>query len=285
MLLLMLGAVLVLMRQMEQPETVAYLDRVFAPAATQDPPIRPPRRELPGERASVHAAAEAAPPLAGKITPREDGPWAAVQDNAMFLDAEHEAWFLLWAEAKRLSPAQLDRQAIAEVSYAQLVNQPEVYRGQAVRVRGRILRESVKQAPENDIGMSEYHQLVLAPVGGGDWSVIVYCLELPPGFPRGGGLKEDVAITALFFKNWSSPDGEGMGLFPVLMARTFQWRPPASLPAVRKNDETDRARVALAAVAASFAAMAVVVWVARQTRRQRTAGDAAPDFQRLSAET
>jgi hypothetical protein len=296
MLLLMLGAVLVLMRQMEQPETVAYLDRVFSAPSAQDSSERPPRRELPERRESdAPAEPSAGPRIVARQEPRpptldarqtsdaEGGPWAAVEDNAMFLEAEHEAWFLLWEEAKRFSSAELDQQAIADVTYAQLVNQPDAYRGQAVRVRGRILREAVKRAPENSLGISEYHQLVLAPIGGGDWPVIVYSLNLPPGFPRGDGLQEDVALTALFFKNWSSPDGEGMGLFPVLVARSFPWQ-PAQAAAVAKAADADMTVVWIGASAAIVAAIGFIIWVARQTRRPRVAEAPPPDFQRLSIE-
>ncbi|HEX6961546.1 MAG TPA: hypothetical protein VF175_06740 [Lacipirellula sp.] len=277
MLLLMLGAMLVLMRQLEQPETAAFLNRIFSSPAE---PAAPGEGEAPAEpdaRTDVAARREPRPPVP------EDGPWAAVEDNAMFLDAEHEAWFLLWAQAKRYTPEELNRQAIAEVTYAQLVNQPDVYRAQAVRVRGRIVRESLKRAPKNDLGIREYHQLVLAPIGGGDWPVIVYALNLPPGFPRGDGLQEDVALTGLFFKNWSSPDGEGMGLFPVLVARSFNWHAPQAAP-IAKTGGADLTGVRIGAGAALLAAIGFIVWVARQTRRPRTAEEASPDFQSLSSD-
>jgi hypothetical protein len=281
-LLFMLGAVLLMMWQIQQPANVAYLDRVFsAPQDGQEKSLK--RRPLPG---ATLMAADAESSADSDLSPprrNADRPWAKVKDNAMFLREEHEAWFLLWGETRRLEPAQFNRQSLGVVSYAQLVGQPDVYRGQAVTVKGRVLRESVKRAPKNSLGITDYHQLVIAPIGGGDFPITIYCLDLPSGFPRGENLQEDVSITGLFFKNWSYPYEGGMGISPVLVTKTFEWRPPAArAPAgIPQRDVTP---LIVGGVVAILCALGFVVWVSGQTRRPRAVESPRPDFRHLEAE-
>jgi hypothetical protein len=162
------------------------------------------------------------------------------------------------------------------------VGQPDVYRGQAVTIKGRALQESVKPAPKNSLGITDYHQLIVAPIGGGDFPVTVYALDLPPGFPRGGNLGVDVSIAGLFFKNWSYPYDGGMGISPVIVAKTFDWASRVRRAANRPP--RNPAPVAIGAVVAVACALVLVVWVARQTRRPATADSERPDFRHLEAE-
>jgi hypothetical protein len=276
MLLLMLGAVLVLMRQLEQPETATLLGRVFSSPANNEP-------DRAG-KASVEASEKAA--ISGDSEKLASDPaWAAVKDNALFQPAEHDAWFLLWDEVRHTTPAELERRAIGEVTYAQLVNQPDVYRGQPVRIRGRVLRESVKAAPKNSLGITDYHRLIIAPVGGGDWPVMVYCLDLPPGFPRGDGLKEDVAITGLFFKNWSYAYDGGMGLAPVLVTRSFDWGKPVRARATVPPSQVSAKGVWIGGGLAMVVATGFILWVARQTRRPRHTESPMADLKGLRADS
>jgi hypothetical protein len=277
MLLLMLGAVLLLMRQVQQPATVEFLGQVFGSSAAEgDSSDSPP----PGESTDSLKT----PTDSGVIRkPASGGAWSAVKDNATFVPAEQEAWFLLWDEVARTPVKELNRQAAGPVTYAQLVNQPKVYRGLPVRVRGRVLRESVKPAPENSLGIGEYHQLVLAPLGGGDWPVMVYVRELPEDFPRGDGLKVDLSVVGLFFKNWSYPYEGGMGLAPVIVADTIDWK-PASAPAAPAASPLSTKGIWMAGAAALMAAIGFTSLVMRRTRRPAAEVKEAPDFARLETE-
>ena len=275
MLLLMFGGVIALMAQLERPATVEYLERVFG-----TPPVANERLPAPRHAVAVEDAAAGADD-ANAAKPASGGPWEKVKDNALFLPAEEEAWFLLWDEALRTAPADLERRA-TKVTYAQLVNQPNIYRGLPVRAQGRVLRESVKRAPENLLGITQYHQLVLAPIGGGDWPVIVYCLELPAGFPHGDDLKEDLDVVGMFFKNWSYPYEGGMGLAPVLITKSLEWMPKINPPV--REQAIDGANVPWLASAAVVAVGGFLAWVLRQTRQRSAALPAAPDFTLLEVE-
>ncbi len=276
MLLLMLGAVIALMRQVQQPTTADLLGRLFNSSSAEDRSEKSPQPAA--KPSSDDRGRNSGSPSVRK--PESGGPWAAVKDNATFIPAERTAWALLWDEVRRTPSTNLERQAIGTATYAQLVNQPNLYRGLPVRVRGRVLRESVKRAPENLLGITAYHQLVLAPIGGGDWPVMIYCLNLPKGFPRGEGLKVDLTVVGLFFKNWSYPYEGGMGLAPVIVTNAIDWRLPIA-PSMPAAAPPNAASVWMGGAAALLAAVGFTRLALRRTRRPAKAETESPNFARL----
>jgi len=279
MLIVMLGAVMLLMRQLGQPETEEFLARVFSPDRAAE--VDGSKQLHPGNPAHAkHALTD--DPVTEAASSRQ-GPWAAVKDNALFSLAEGEAWAQLLERARQLSPEELSEVSVGEVAYAQLVNQPDVYRGRAVRVRGTAFSEAVKHTPVDVPGIGEYHQLWLAPRGGGEWPILVYALELPEQFPRGGGLRERVTVDGFFFKNRSYQHDKGMGLAPVIVARSLGWHPPRTAPAPA-GEATDFNAAIFGAGLAAMAAMFFVTWVVRQTRRPPHVDEARPDLAGLETE-
>ncbi|RIK79725.1 MAG: hypothetical protein DCC67_10175 [Planctomycetota bacterium] len=264
MLLVMLGGVLLLMRALQQPAAVDLLGRVFTPPPDAKLPETP--AALPGQQ-SLH-----------------DGPLAAIKDNAMFLPEERPAWDALIERLRATPAAELSKTSVGEVAYAQLVGQPERYRGQVVRVRGRVLRESHKAPAGGDAAGVACHQLVLAPAGGGPWPIIVYSLTLPADFPRGPRLNEPVEVDGLFFKVWSYAHDDGLGLAPVVLARGVQWQGPAKTSRPQPAG-ADRPAVAAGILGAAAAATLFAAWVKRQTGRQRPSHTTPPDFAWLETES
>jgi hypothetical protein len=171
-----------------------------------------------------------------------------------------------------------------------LVNQPDAYRGRAVGVTGRVLRESTKPVAKNDFGITELHQLILAPRGGGPWPIVIYAIELPARFPRGDNLSEDVVVDGLFFKNWSFPYEGGMGLAPVLVTPTLAWNSPNGGNADGAGPETAAAAapatatLVVGSLLAGGVAIAFVWWAATQTRRPRRSFQTPPDLGELESE-
>jgi hypothetical protein len=277
MLLLMLGVVILLMRQLQQPATVDVLNRVFSA-----PPLGKAHAEQASEMPDA-AGATVHDPAAEPLVDVEEKAWNAVKDNAIFSNAETEAWQRVLEAAKHLSAAELARHSMGHVTYAQLLNQPNVYRGRSVRVRGHVLEESLELPAENSLGISEYHRLVLAPSGGGQWPIMAYCLELPAGFPRGSGIKEDLVVDGLFFKIWSYPYDGGMGLAPVLVTPTVEWTAPKVAPVLDEQPPTLTGLV-IGGVAAGAAAALFVAWAVYQTRRRRIVRQAMPHVLSLESE-
>jgi hypothetical protein len=289
MLLVMLGAVILLMRQVRQPSSVAFLGQLFAN----------PRSQQGGDAAvgkgvaikPVVADAESAAAVAkSELPPLDEKLWGPVKDNATFLSAEQPAWFALLQQANDLSLAEIAEKSIGNAAYAQLINQPDAYRGKSVQVEGRILRESTKPVAKNDFGITELHQLILAPRGGGQWPIVVYAIELPPGFPRGDDLSEDIVVDGLFFKNWSFPYDGGMGLAPVLVTPTLAWTSANGgdangvAPLKVADAAPATSKLMVGAFLAGGAAVVFVLWAAMQTRRPRRAIQTPPELSGLESE-
>jgi hypothetical protein len=300
MLLVMLGAVLLMMRQVQQPAAIEFFDRVFGDGAA-----RPAKRPGTGEPRPIRIASvstvDSPESDAGEKDDRrgagerpvrrslDEALWEPVKDNAIFLPVEQPAWFSLLRQAQSSTPAELAAESMGDVTYAQLIDQPDVYRGQVVTTKGYVVRESIKPAPENDFGIRDLHQLIVAPRGGGEWPIVVYALTVPDGFPRGDGLREAIVVEGFYFKNWSFPYDGGMGLAPVIVAASIEWRRATSsahaadAAAVPERGELTTEVIGGAAAALGAAAL-FVVWAARQTRRPRRAAGLSPDLSGLESD-
>lgn len=262
-LVALLGAVGWMMQQLQQPETVERLGRAFqltppareardagAPALhdafVPGPLAQPP--PAPAD-ASGAAAAERAPAAPASGATRDDGrdaapppaadrtaAWDAVTDNAYFLPQEQAAWWSLWerALASRDGPASPSAwptsalpTSLGEVSYVQLLQQPEAYRGQLVTVRGTAIRCEATRPAANALGLERLDRVWLAPAGGGEWPIVVYVADLEPEFPRGAAIRVPLTVDGYFFKVWSYAYDGGLGLAPALVAARWKWEPSA----------------------------------------------------------
>lgn len=228
-----LGLVIVLMNRVRQPESAARLQQVFAPerrlsdaevhALTTQTDNKLPRN-LPNGAFHMPRAVE---PLAKATASHFDGVQpellAAIRDNTHFRSRETGAWFHLLSILQQTTAAELASASRGEIGYVQLIEQPQVYRGQVVTVRGSVRRAETVAAAENDIGLDDYHLLTIRPTGGQIWPIRAYCLNLPPAFPEGDDIATEVKVTGFFFKNWSYNWEGGMGLAPVVLARNIEW--------------------------------------------------------------
>ncbi len=253
MLILALGVVLASMRQLGQPETTQRIEQLFTNLQSkQTAPVST------GEASGIDLS--------------------QVQDKTYFRPEEQEAWFSLFARLQQIDKPQRASETVGDISYAQLLQQPEVYRGHLVTILGKVLREEVESPAQNHLGIEAYHRLWIQPRGGGQWPIVVYCLELPAGFPRGDSLNAPVSVTGFFFKNWSYAYDEGLALAPIVLASNFLWQPPAAQPA----GEPITGQNWTIGLAAACVFAIVITWQAmRRTRRRphNTGADATIQYQ------
>ncbi|TWU27818.1 hypothetical protein [Bythopirellula polymerisocia] len=226
----LLGIVIVSMQALEQPTTVERIDSLFRPVASSDDrPTMPtgPILAIAAGDSPQESAPRNAPSVKSKST-ESSVDFSDIEDNTYFRSEENEAWFAILDGLCKKSSQQIRSQSVGELTYAQLISQPNVYRGKVVTMAGRVLREETLDAPANDFDINSYHRLVIRPAGGGVWPIIVYSLELPESFPRGDSLNVEVLVQGVFFKNWSYAWEEGLGLAPVLLAKTVDTAPGSS---------------------------------------------------------
>jgi hypothetical protein len=164
----------------------------------------------------------------------------SVRDNTVFRGAEQDAWFRLLEQLSRRDLASLRRESTGYVGFLQLYKQPTAYRGKLVTVAGTIRLGYYREAPENFYGIKGYYVFWLKPAGAKS-PIVVYCLEVPAGFPdvakmeRDGErppLNEEVEFTGFFFKRWAYRARDDTRLAPLVLARVPRWQRPAEASAV-----------------------------------------------------
>lgn len=293
-LLVALGLVVLAMRQLNQPETAEKLGHLFhatdldatttheptQPESVAAQPRRPPVQTLSdGEATQVETSR-----LSDEQPEQTNEALAGIRDNTYFRPAESSAWFGMFETLKQQDLKQLQGASLGEITYAQLLKQPDVYRGKAVTVHGIVRREELENAPDNESAISAYHRLWIEPVGGSHWPIVVYALKLPEEFPRGDKLNASVAVTGYFFKNWSYPWRDGLGIAPVVLANEIEWKQNTFQPSRNRVAITGRLWIQGALIASAVAAI-VVVSVLRTTRRPRRTDLLPSDVQLPDSET
>jgi hypothetical protein len=224
LLVMSLALVVIMIRQVRRPESVAWLGRVFSDGqASQQPaggdavPTPPPA--MPAGP-TVRITADGASDAASHYFPGVDvTPLATIRDNTYFRSDEKDAWFNLLSVLQKTPTAELQAASMGDVGYAQLIDQPYVYRGRLVTVRGTVRQVTVQHPAKNQIGLESYYRLVIRPADGGLWPMFAYVLELPAGMRPGEDPSLDVAITGFYFKNLSYQWRDGLGIAPVVLAR------------------------------------------------------------------
>ncbi len=207
-----------------------------------------------------------------------------IEDDTLFLrPAEREIWLRLQGRARDTDPARLRQESLGQVGYLQLFKQPGEYRGRPVSVRGTVKHAYRVAASENYLGIKEHFVLWLMPDGGPTSPIVVYALDMPPGFPEikpsGDGdllkLHEDVSVTGFFLKRGAYLGKDGTYTAPLILANVPQWNR-------RDVTLTDTARFSFGpawlvpSIIASLAVSAVLIglawwWLRRSEAQSRAA--------------
>ncbi len=270
LLMLLLAVVLVLMQQARQPGMWRWL---FAPGgqAASDQQIDTRLSEQvppPSRQGPVVRIARAGEPAAEPEEKKEFFPGvrpellAKVRDNTIWRGAEHDAFFHLLQLLRQTPEKQLWAKAQRNVSFVQLFRQPEVYRGRLVYLRGRVRRAVWENAPPNKYGIERFALLVLQTDDHPMDPTLVYVLELPPGFSPGLEIDEPVELVGFFYKRKAYLAQDTLRTAPLVLAKTFRWRPPrAAAPAEEFPWQTLLGFAAAAAVVAL--AVVLMAWKSR----------------------
>lgn len=187
-----------------------------------------------------------------------------VQDDMPFRSREKDAWFAVFELLKAIDARTLSHCDVPHVTFSQLYRRPRDYRGQLVRVRGDLMRTVYYQAPPNQAGIEGYFQAWQRPEREND-PIVIYCLTLPPGFPRGLSIQEPVEIVGVFFKRWAYQAQDQVRFAPVILAKEPVWnRPPAASQAASPT-----APDFLVAVGISLFLAALIVFIAMRPRKRQ----------------
>ncbi|MEN6405638.1 MAG: hypothetical protein ABFC77_04115 [Thermoguttaceae bacterium] len=192
----------------------------------------------------------------------------AVQDDTPSNREEQAAAMQLLDVLRRTDPTALQQQSVGPTSYAQLFRQPEHYRGRVVTVSGVVRRASLLELPRNDFHLDRYYQVWLWPFDNPSAPIVLYCLELPSGFPTGMTLAEDATATGFFFKRCAYAAQDAIRTAPEILANTLIWRQPPQI-AVGRPSETWAIPVAGAAAVVLALAAAYVIYLRTRPPRKK----------------
>jgi len=195
-----------------------------------------------------------------------------VRDRVPFNAEEAEAWYQILKMLEESPPGAFKKHSVGEITFAQLLSQPEVYRGKAISIVGKAREATRIDPPENDAGISVLYKIGIQPSRGQNEPIIAYVTELPEGFPLGGRIFEDVEFEAISYRVYPyvAPGKEGIGVSrtaPLVLAKTLRWTPrkTAVMP-------LPSAWVAAGAIAATMLAAAAVAFAVHRANRAASRG-------------
>lgn len=237
---------------------------------------RPQRPEIPGTFVA-RAETEPSDGSDGLFPGINPGYLSDVRDDSPYRADENKAFFQMLHLLQEADQQQLANPT--EVTYLQLYEQPEAYRGELVSIRGYVRAAWPRQAPGisfspehgliggsstvtgmvctpgNEYGIPGYTEIWLQPRERLSEVMMLYTLELPEGFPTGDSLKEDVTAIGIFFKRIAYGAKGTYRTTPLLLTKTLKRELPPPAP----TDPKDNLSLLLIAAAVMLGLCVVVV--------------------------
>ncbi|MDG2382931.1 MAG: hypothetical protein P8N76_14780 [Pirellulaceae bacterium] len=295
-LFFMLAMVLVMMQQAAQPRTWGWLWGMGSSGAGESSELSGTGRPLASDPIPDRFLSPLESPVPDESQFEADRAdlsvdpqrLATIQDDTYFRQKEAPAWFYLYQRLQETPLEVVD--AIGrdrQLSRLQIYRQTDSYRGQLVRLQGIVRRAFRVPAVENDLGIESHWQLWMFENREANDPIVVYALEMPPGFPEGIELEEDVWLTGYVYKRWSYPAKGGLMVAPVVLAKRAHWLPAASSNISSENVEWSDlgwtvAMVVLAAILIARILMRLSPLTVKRHRQKVTVDQAPVSFDFLS---
>ncbi len=219
--------------------------------------------------------------------------WAQVKDNTVLRSAETDAWYRCWDQFE-LTATRARIEAAPRATFVQLFAQPSEFRGRLVKVSGIVKSAYHVTSRTTRFGIDGYVVLGLLPRDHSGSPIVIYCTELPAGFPKidagdpsgsGVSLNEEVEITGYFFKRWLHRSLEGMTLSPLILGKVTDWKRRAAPSQAAAHPPITRGVLLVSAVVMALLAALIAVsvyrgsrWSSTDTARSTRAPDALPTF-------
>ena len=241
--LMMLILITMLMVRFRDPTMWRWAGRVDAPQAQQPDAVEAPSNQTVAAAPAQPAAESAAESNEDKIVgtdldPDEkesaDEEFQAVTDHTTQigkLDMPAYLRILKWVDGQ--SEPQLRKRAPTNVSFNDLVQSPDKFRGKLIQVNLNVRRITKYDGPSQRPG--PLYEVWGFTRESKVWLYVAVVPELPRGVPTGFDIAENVRLTGYFFKLQDYQDGLGkQGYAPLIVGR-LMWQAPAD-PAMSKNE-------------------------------------------------
>ena len=205
---LVMGLILVigLMQSISSPRTVAQLGTIFGNGEAESRPTLTSAQQVEVED------------LLAQV---DQTLLEVLDDDKPFRPAETEAWYHLLVLARETPAEQLRQATVGPITYAQLLSQPDAYRGHVVSITGVAHRIESLPQDTNEHGISHVYEVIVQPGGTGKLPVTLHCLELPAGFETLDSPRP-IRFDGFFFKNRVYGHVEGLDKTPVIIGKSFE---------------------------------------------------------------
>ena len=158
--------------------------------------------------------------------------FAKLEDDAVYRTAEEESLYRALRALDEADERDVRLASLGPVTFRQLSEQSNRYRGEIVTLSGEAVRIVPQKANVNPHGIEKYYEVWLKPAGG-RVPLVFLCLDMPPDYPLGQG-PQQVEASGYFYKRLGYPseerDAEGRNVFrssPLVLAKTLHWTPAA----------------------------------------------------------
>lgn len=224
--------------------------------------------------------------VAAFLAALDDAADARVIDGSVWRSGDFDAFYRYLDQSSGFSPA-----GLATTGVLPLLQQPDVFRGQLLRVQGTVARAEEMEAAENVFGIESYWQLWLRPADGADRPIMVIVPEVGEAVAAvsQAGIEQEgppVMVAGRFLKRLAYTSSMGADLAPVVVGRLVASQPKTAAVIPEEEDGSSVGGRLLMTVAVALlvgVGLAVIgVWrtavAARDGRRLRTAYRENPDF-------
>jgi hypothetical protein len=250
LLVLSLGVVILVMREVRQPENVDRVTQAFAADATRPVADKQSGSAVPApQKTPLNSFRSVAPgnanlPAAGTAMTASAGPkldellslagWTAERfakfaDDRPLTDVEREELVQLVWRVRTFDAASIENWAKNAATPQQIADSPEAHRGDMVHFTARVVKIerhelAAKEAAQYE--MPTYHLCELR-IDGGDKLAIVATPTVPRQWDQLHGLDEPVSVSGLFVKQlpagiYEASHDEPVNLF---VAKRIAWHP------------------------------------------------------------
>lgn len=197
---------------------------------------------------------------------------------------ELTAWFRMAQQLERWQ-ASGEKVEPVPVSNYELAQQPNLYRGKWVQIKGDVRRVDRVAVPPAFESIAPGWLLLIRPSYGPDNVISVYCRDLPEKFPRPSAdqtsleMQEPIEIDAVFFKREGYQATDVTRVTARLIGNLPAWTRKAEPETA--NREINGTTLTLIVVFNLVLAIGVAWWAARTTRRKQKPEDELPPTLKL----
>ncbi len=231
-MVVMLGVLWLLVDLARDPKTWRWLDPTAgAPRQPADPATTQPASDEP------HATGPTDTDSEELDAAREE--LQAVTDKAPLAKEEMPAYWRMMAWERRQSTANLLARAEKGVTFNELWQQPERWRGKLVEIPVHLRRTArVDEVTENSLGMKTVYEVWGWNSDSQPYWFWFVCSNLPPGMPSGASIYEEATFVGYFLKLLPYEDHQGKHLATPLLIGRLVWHPEQANPLVRQDEWT-----------------------------------------------